>query len=117
MLLALGLVLGSAQLGPGVQASQEPPGSNTRAGMAEAVLLQCRLDEGPWQDCQMRVLDLGLSWRLLVNGEQIGFQHDGKGNVQMQRARGSWVPVQAHWSAEAALCWNGVCARGDLPLD
>lgn len=110
-------MLGSGLVGPGVLAGQEGLGGGGKPGLAEPVELQCRLGDGPWQNCQMRVVALGLSWRLLVNGEQIGFQHDGKGNVQMQRARGSWEPVQAKWNAEAALCWNGVCARGDLPLD
>jgi hypothetical protein len=117
ILLALCLVFGGALAGAPVVAGHEPMGTSTRSVLAEPVLLHCRLGDGPWQACQMRVADLGLSWQLLVNGERIDFRHDGKGNMRMQRARGSWVPVQAHWNAEAALCWNGVCARGDLPLD
>jgi hypothetical protein len=115
--LALCLVLGSGLVAPGVLAGQEGVGGGSKPGLAEPVELQCRLGDGPWQNCQMRVVALGLSWQLLLDGEQIGFQHDGKGNVRMQRAKGSWEPVQANWNAEAALCWNGVCARGDLPLD
>jgi len=85
--------------------------------LARPIPLQCRLGDGPWRQCQMRVERLGVAWQLEVNGEAIGFSHDGKGNVQMRRGSSSWVPVQAHWSAEAALCWDGICAKGDLPLD
>ena len=28
-----------------------------------------------------------------------------------------WAEVQTRWSADGTLCWNTVCARGDIPLD
>jgi hypothetical protein len=87
------------------------------AELPEPIPLQCRLGAGPWRSCQMRVDQLGVAWQLHVNGEAISFSHDGQGNVRMQRGRSTWVPVQPHWSPEAALCWDGVCAKGDLPLD
>jgi len=31
--------------------------------------------------------------------------------------RSAWIPVDVHWSDDPALCWDGVCAQGDLPLD
>jgi hypothetical protein len=85
--------------------------------LAEAVPLRCRLAEGPWRDCQLWVKQMGSSWSLVVGEERIGFRHDGKGSVLMQRSGGAWQPVQARWNKEAALCWDGVCAQGDLPLD
>jgi hypothetical protein len=36
--------------------------------------------------------------------------------VQM-RASAAWIPVESTWIAGPALCWNGVCAQGDIPLD
>ena len=35
------------------------------------VPLQCRLADGPWQDCHMQVEELGLHWFLLVGGQRI----------------------------------------------
>jgi hypothetical protein len=65
----------------------------------------------------MQIQQLGVAWRLQLNGDAISFSHDGKGNVRMQQGRGSWVPVQPRWTPDAALCWDGICAKGDLPLD
>jgi hypothetical protein len=81
------------------------------------VPLQCRLGDGPWRQCEMHVLQVGQQWQLRVNGEQISFSHDGLGNVRMRRGLSGWMPVEARWSPDASLCWDGVCARGDLPLD
>jgi hypothetical protein len=78
--------------------------------------LQCQLDGGPWRDCVMRIESIGQRWHLMVGREQVWFEHDGRGLVRMRRGRG-WVPVQPHWSADAALCWDGVCAKGEIPLD
>lgn len=117
MALALCLLLGTGLTAGTARAGDRPGDAGGKESVPEPVLLECRLGDGPWQHCQMRVVDLGVRWRLLVAGEQIGFQHDGRGNVRMQRSRGGWIPVQAHWSNDAALCWDGVCARGDLPLD
>lgn len=86
-------------------------------GLAAPVPLQCRLGDGPWRPCVMRVESVGLAWQIQLNGEQISFRHDGRGRVRMRRASQEWVPVEARWSDDAALCWDGVCARGDLPLD
>jgi hypothetical protein len=92
------------------------------AGRAEEaplppVALRCRLDGGPWRDCQMRVESVGERWSLVVGRERVWFEHDGRGQVRMQRGRRDWIPVQAHWDADTALCWDGICAQGDIPLD
>jgi hypothetical protein len=35
----------------------------------------------------------------------------------MQHHGSGWRPVTAHWHDDTNLCWDGICARGDLPLD
>jgi hypothetical protein len=52
-----------------------------------------------------------------VGNQRIDFRHDGRGSVQMQRGGRGWQPVRAHWHDDTSLCWDGVCAKGDLPLD
>ncbi|MEB3173242.1 MAG: hypothetical protein VKL97_05200 [Cyanobacteriota bacterium] len=91
-------------------------GSLTQAVGAPA-LLQCRLADGPWQRCRMLVEDDGLGWTLELPGELIRFRHDGRGAVSMERSRQPWRAVQARWLADASLCWDGVCAKGAIPLD
>ena len=81
------------------------------------VSLQCRLADGPWQDCHMQVEKLGLHWFLLVGGQRIEFRHDGRGKVTMLKPSGGWQPVHSRWVENTDLCWDGVCARGDIPLD
>ncbi len=81
------------------------------------VPLECRLNEGPWQTCQMQVEEIGAHWFLLVGGQRIEFRHDGRGSVTMQRDPGVWRPVSSRWQEDTSLCWDGVCARGDIPLD
>lgn len=81
------------------------------------VPLRCRLEGGPWQDCRMTVEGLGERWSLLVGSERLSFEHDGRGRVRMQRGSRDWRPVEAQWTADAALCWDGVCAKGEIPLD
>ena len=94
---------------------------------AEPVPLRCRLGDGPWQTCTMVVESPGERWEIRVAGSRISFRHDGGGTVTMNnppdgplsklpRGRG-WIPVQTSWIAGPALCWNGVCAQGDIPLD
>lgn len=65
----------------------------------------------------MEVERIGSRWWLVVGDQRIAFRHDGHGTVQMQRSGSPWQPVTAHWNADTSLCWDGVCARGDLPLD
>ena len=82
--------------------------------------LECRLEQGPWQDCQMRVDQVGAQWWLLIGERQLEFRHDGSGTVTMQGGPGEgggWRPVSSRWEEDASLCWNGICAKGDIPLD
>ena len=71
---------------------------------AQSIALQCQLDGGAWQACLMQVQDIGRAWR-----------------IEMGRGR-PWRLVQTRWiavpaSAQSALCWNGLCALGAVPLD
>lgn len=79
--------------------------------------LQCRLGQGPWLPCRMEVQDVGLHWFLLIGSQRIEFRHGGDGAVRMLRGEGPWRPVTAQWQADTSLCWDGVCAKGEIPLD
>lgn len=82
------------------------------------VELECRLDGQPWRRCTMQVERLGEHWWITTDHQRIEFRHDGRGRITMRRSpRGGWRLVSPRWSADAALCWNGVCLRGDIPLD
>jgi len=65
----------------------------------------------------MQVEELGLHWFLLVGGQRIEFRHDGRGRVTMLKPSGGWQPVNSRWVENTNLCWDGICARGDIPLD
>ena len=84
---------------------------------AQAIPLECRLKQGPWQPCWMEVVTIGSQWALVVGAQRWEFRHDGRGSVTMQHGAGSWRPVSSRWEDRNSLCWNGVCARGDIPLD
>lgn len=93
-----------------------PAGAHAQT-LDDPLPLRCQVQGGPWRDCQMRVHALGEHWTLVVGREEFAFQHDGKGSIRMRTARTNWVPVQPRWREEATLCWDGVCAQGDIPLD
>ncbi len=65
----------------------------------------------------MEVEDIGLHWVLRIGTQRIEFRHSGDGAVRMQKGAGAWQPVTATWQPDTSLCWDGVCARGDIPLD
>jgi hypothetical protein len=82
------------------------------------VPLECRLGDGPWQDCHMQIESIGMHWWLLIGEQRVEFRHDGRGRVTMQeREGGGWRPVDSRWAEDTSLCWNGICAKGDIPLD
>lgn len=81
------------------------------------VPLRCQVDGGAWRDCQMVVDQVGVHWQLVLGNDRYGFQHDGRGLVRMRRGSGAWVTVQPRWTADASLCWDGLCAQGAIPLD
>ena len=82
-----------------------------------SIPLECRLGEGPWRHCSMQVEQIGIHWTLVVEGERYEFRHDGRGSVRMLSSGEGWRPVSSRWNEDTSLCWDGVCARGDIPLD
>lgn len=105
MPLVLGLLL---MLSAPALAAVAGPGS---------VPLQCRIAGTSWQPCRMDVDEVGVRWRLVIGRQRLEFRHDGRGGVTMQSGDGAWRAVSSRWQPEGELCWDGVCARGDLPLD
>ena len=85
--------------------------------LGQEVPLQCRLGTGPWLPCRMEVQDMGLHWFLTIGTQRIEFRHSGDGAVRMQKGAEPWQPVTAQWQSDASLCWDGVCAKGAIPLD
>lgn len=81
------------------------------------VPLECRLAGGPWQACTMTIEQVGAHWWLDVGQERLEFRSDGRGAVSLRAGSGSTRAVLPAWNQEQALCWDGVCARGDIPLD
>ena len=89
---------------------------------AQSVALQCQLDGGAWQTCLMQVQDIGRAWRVEIGQETLLFRHDGGGAIAMKTRGRPWRLVQTRWiavpaSAQSALCWDGLCALGAVPLD
>jgi hypothetical protein len=86
-------------------------------GLGDAEIpVECRLGAGPWQPCRLRVEEVGAHWFLLVGDRRIEFRHDGSGTVTMGEG-GQARPVTSRWLEDRSLCWDGTCARGDIPLD
>ncbi|WP_255441005.1 hypothetical protein [Synechococcus sp. HK01-R] len=80
--------------------------------------LECNRNGGGWQTCQMRVVRIGEEWWLDLPDRQLHFRHDGSGRMRLRdSSKAGWQPVEARWVAERTLCWDGICARGNLPLD
>ncbi|MFN6134510.1 MAG: hypothetical protein ACK46L_16685 [Synechococcaceae cyanobacterium] len=88
-----------------------------RAGENLRVPLECRLGQGPWLPCAMEVRKIGEDWQLVIGGRRIGFRHDQRGSLRMRKPGSDWRLVDSRWIEDSSLCWDGVCARGDIPLD
>lgn len=84
---------------------------------SQVAVLQCRVAQGPWQQCRMQLDADGMGWQLEIGAEQIRFRHDQRGSVSMERGSHHWQTVEARWLADASLCWDGICAKGAIPLD
>jgi hypothetical protein len=84
---------------------------------AQTIQLHCRLAQGAWQPCTMTVERIGEHWWLQVGEERLEFRSDGRGAVSLLDRTGIARSVQPVWAADQALCWDGICARGELPLD
>jgi hypothetical protein len=80
--------------------------------------LNCRVMGGAWEPCTLRLDRDGMGWQLTIGKQpRIQFLHDGLGHVRMRDGAHGWRQVEARWLADASLCWDGVCARGEIPLD
>jgi hypothetical protein len=42
---------------------------------------------------------------------------DQRGSLRMQEPGSRWREVDSRWIESSSLCWDGICARGDIPLD
>ena len=102
-------------------AVQHAAGAEVRAAVPtptpQAIPLECRLQQGPWQPCWMEVVTIGSQWALVVGAQRWEFRHDGSGSMTMRQGAGSWRTVSSRWEDRNSLCWNRVFARGDIPLD
>lgn len=65
----------------------------------------------------MDIRELGVQWALVIGDQRLEFRHDGRGEVTMQRQGGAWRSVSSRWAEDTSLCWDGVCAKGQIPLD
>ncbi|CAI8385832.1 MULTISPECIES: hypothetical protein [unclassified Synechococcus] len=93
-------------------------GLAAQARPAVSVPIECRQQHQEWQNCRYESDQPGSSWQLAFEDHVVRFNHDGSGHMKMQlNDNGDWTGVQARWIAERTLCWNDVCARGEIPLD
>ena len=83
----------------------------------QQVPLECQLESAGWQPCQLTIEQLGSHWWLEMGGKRFDFHSDGRGGVTLTDSTGARKQVEPVWTAQQALCWDGVCAKGDLPLD
>lgn len=100
----------------GVAAVPLAPAAVAQSG-GTPIPLECRYGNGPWLRCQMQVEQVGAHWILLIEDRRLEFRHDGTGTVRMQADGAGWRTVNSRWDEDTSLCWDGVCARGDIPLD
>ena len=94
----------------------------THGADAQTVALQCQLNGGAWKTCLMQVQDIGRSWRIEMDQETVFLRHGGGGTTAMKQRGRNWRLVQTRWiavppSGQPALCWDGLCALGAVPLD
>lgn len=84
----------------------------------EAIALQCQLQGGPWRPCRMRIESIGEHWWLDVGHQVLEFRHDGRGLTTVKQGAGPLKTVESRWDqASSALCWDGICTLGAIPLD
>jgi hypothetical protein len=54
---------------------------------------------------------------LQIGEQRLVFHSDGRGSVTLSDPTGVSRTVQPVWTAQRELCWDGVCTKGDFPLD
>ena len=79
--------------------------------------VQCQLSGGPWQQCTMTIQRAGEHWWLQVGAQQLEFRSDGRGQISLKEPSGLTRVVYPRWAEQQALCWDGICAKGEFPLD
>ena len=80
--------------------------------------LECRHEAGEWTPCQMEVESMANRWWLSFANQRFNFRNDGKGRMTMKIGKDSrWKLVKPRWVADRTLCWDEICARGEIPLD
>lgn len=79
--------------------------------------LECRLGDGAWRACTMTIARAGEHWWLQVGSRRLEFRSDGRGAITLSSGAGPGRAVVPAWQPDRALCWDGVCARGEFPLD
>lgn len=90
--------------------------NNAPADMGQPIALECSVSQGPWEPCQMVIMDMGSYWLLAVGYRRIFFRHDGTGHVEMKEKE-LWRSVKSEWQRDGTLCWGEICVRGTIPLD
>lgn len=103
-------------------AQSQPSRLSQPSQSTQRVDLHCRLVDGPWRPCQLHMVDVGRRWWVEMDGKRWLFRHDGQGTVSLWQPPRGWTPIETHWLATAqgadpALCWDGLCALGPIPLD
>ena len=79
--------------------------------------VECQLALGPWQPCTLTIEQVGEHWWLQVGSQTLVFRSNGRGEITLRDPAGITKTVQPVWTAQRALCWDGVCTKGDFPLD
>ena len=98
-------------------AALPPWGAPALADTTLRVPLECRLGMGTWSPCTMTIQRFGEHWWLQVGQQRLEFRSDGRGSITVTENGGPSRSVLPVWSDQQALCWDGICAKGDLPLD
>jgi hypothetical protein len=93
------------------------PMAAARAQSALNLPLECQLKQGPWQPCTLTIEQMGAHWWLQIGEQRLVFHSDGRGSVTLSDPTGVSRTVQPVWTAQRELCWDGVCTKGDFPLD
>jgi len=90
---------------------------SARAEAPLRIPVQCRLGSGPWRECTMAIQRAGEHWWLEVGAQRLEFRSDGRGQIRLIEPSGLKRVVSPRWEEQQALCWDGICAKGNFPLD
>lgn len=88
-----------------------------RAQPALSLPLECQLNQGAWQPCTLTIEQMGERWWLQIGEQRLVFHSNGRGTITLSDPTGVSRTVQPVWTAQRELCWDGVCTKGDFPLD